>query len=531
MTSPYRLEGFGEDLDALIKAHVGPRRDLTLYDDGLTGFLRFVEHELKVRLPWKNPAHPERSQYAIAEAFFAHPLVVASTANADGKDYIAGLLMLWWVHCYRGRVILISAGEAQAIEISMSQVAQLWRSSLGSDLYRTSLRTDDEGVGLQVRAASTVHRLVGYHRRVLGVISEANGVSDAVFEAAMSWHADKLLALGNPVAPVGMFYRIQRPGSGWHVVEISAFDHPNFTKAEPPIEGGPTARGLEDMARTFGGTSSSYYIARALGKFPDQSEHCPIPRSWVDRGQQLLAAQTSCIKGAPTCGLDLGTTGDRTVLCPVDERGDATRDGLILMRPFTVFPRDHDSTRTVERVVGELDRLGVKPSEKVVNPVRLTMTGQPNAETYPYGRDSWTANPSDYVWVPGVGTVCIDASGLGIHIYNEFKSTRKYNALQFIGGSSPVYKKRQADKRTEAFLCVLRLLEQNRLGLLDDEELAEELVTIKLLTLPDGRVKLESKDDLKPRVSRSPDKLDALCMAVWGVIRPGRIQHGQPVYW
>ena len=55
----------------------------------------------------------------------------------------------------------------------------------------------------------------------------------------------------------------------------------------------------------------------------------------------------------------------------------------------------------------------------------------------------------------------------------------------------------------------------------------------KLLTLPDGRVKLESKDDLKPRLGRSPDKLDALCMAVWAVVRPGRAMKpgAQPLHW
>jgi hypothetical protein len=546
--SPYHVEHTGEEIDALIQRHRGRRRSFAQYDGGLDAFLGFVKRELKARPPWQNRVHPERSQHAIVESFFAHHLTAVSTANGVGKDYAMGLLALWWIHAHRGRVILISAGEDQAVQVSMAQVAQLWRPNLGSDLYRTSIRTDSEAVGLQVRAASTVHRLTGFHNRVLGIISEVQGCPDAVLEAAMSWHPDKLLVLGNPVAAVGRFFRITRPGSGWHVIEISALDHPNLNPAsgERPIAGGPTERGLKDMARLAGGETTSYYIARALGRFPDSAEHCPIPRSWVDRAHQLLAGEAPISRttdAPPVCGVDLGTTGDRSVIQPVVERPtQGPRRSLILARPAIVLPRDPDTMATRDRVSDEVQREGVRPNERRINPAYLTQSGRPRAEPERDGFgfpllgqgafDAWGL-PSEYIWTGQQGELVVDAVGLGKGAADSLKADLHYKVTLFNGGRKAVYSRLYADVRTEIFVVgLVKPLEHNRLGLPDDEELTEELVTIKLLQTPDGRVRLESKDDLKPRLGRSPDKLDALMMAMWGIVRPGHAPRNQvPVHW
>ena len=44
-----------------------------------------------------------------------------------------------------------------------------------------------------------------------------------------------------------------------------------------------------------------------------------------------------------------------------------------------------------------------------------------------------------------------------------------------------------------------------------------ELVAIKYKFTPKGQIQIESKDDLRKRLGRSPDRADALVLAAWDV--------------
>jgi phage terminase large subunit len=48
-----------------------------------------------------------------------------------------------------------------------------------------------------------------------------------------------------------------------------------------------------------------------------------------------------------------------------------------------------------------------------------------------------------------------------------------------------------------------------------DVRLAADLTNVKFGYDSRGRIKLESKDDIKKRLGRSPDRGDALALAVW----------------
>jgi hypothetical protein len=48
-----------------------------------------------------------------------------------------------------------------------------------------------------------------------------------------------------------------------------------------------------------------------------------------------------------------------------------------------------------------------------------------------------------------------------------------------------------------------------------DTKLEGELVAPTFAYLPNGRIKVESKDEIKARLKRSPDRADALALAVY----------------
>jgi hypothetical protein len=78
----------------------------------------------------------------------------------------------------------------------------------------------------------------GIHARyVLVIIDEAGGVPTSIFDAvdALATNVDaRVVAVGNPDDPASHFAVICKPGSGWHVETISAFDTPAYTGEKVP---------------------------------------------------------------------------------------------------------------------------------------------------------------------------------------------------------------------------------------------------------------------------------------------------------
>jgi hypothetical protein len=69
------------------------------------------------------------------------------------------------------------------------------------------------------------------------IIDEAGGVPKSIFDAvdALATNIDaRVVAVGNPDDPASHFATICKPGSGWHVETISAFDTPAYTGERSP---------------------------------------------------------------------------------------------------------------------------------------------------------------------------------------------------------------------------------------------------------------------------------------------------------
>ena len=104
-----------DDLGELLATHErgGDLSEFRRYASDPVGFIREV---LKGE-PWSR-------QVEIADAVKGSPLVVVRSANAVGKDWIAGGLALWWVYARRGLVLLTGPTERQVREVVMGEVAR-----------------------------------------------------------------------------------------------------------------------------------------------------------------------------------------------------------------------------------------------------------------------------------------------------------------------------------------------------------------------------------------------------------------------
>src|SRR5215218_7234643 len=156
----------------------------------------------------------------------------------------------------------------------------------------------------------------GIHARyVLVIIDEAGGVPKSIFDAvdalATNVHA-RVVAVGNPDDPASHFATICKPGSGWAVKRISAFDTPAYTGEEVPEELLPRLVSPEwvDERKKRWGVTSPIYTSKVLGEFPDISDDRLIMPKWIEAAQ----ARTIKRNGRSALAWDIARFGeDETV--------------------------------------------------------------------------------------------------------------------------------------------------------------------------------------------------------------------------
>jgi len=109
--------------------------------------------------------------------------------------------------------------------------------------------------------------------------------------------------------------------------------------------------------------------------------------------------------------------------------------------------------------------------------------------------------------------VRIDETGIGAGVVDQFDLVREKLGAQLIpinfGGAGD---EEYADKGARMWGAVRSALPG--LSLPNDDDLAAQLTTRKYKIQPDGRIKLERKEDMKKRGLPSPDRGDALALCV-----------------
>lgn len=482
------------ELGELLESHRGDDADLSAYEgyaDDPSGFLR----EVLSADPWHRQAE-------IAEAVRDEPLVSVRSCHAAGKDWLAARLALWWCYARRGLVLLTGPTRVQVKEILMRgelREAFTQAGGLPGDLHVKALRPTGRGkAGVLAKTATGVSALTGFHdARVLFVITEAQDPEighawDAAF-ACTTGAEDRVLTLGNPTEPVGRFYQAHRESSEWRSFRITADDIPNVREGRTVVPGLLTREGVRRFADEYG-EDSGFYRSRVLAAFPEEGQDALVQREWidaaVDRWDELREP-----KGEPVVAVDPARFGvDRTalVVCRGGHVGEVeTWSGA-------------DTMETVGKVQLRLRELGVEP-ERV--PKRSGRVG-------PYGR------PPRYTGLaarhPAVGAVVVDEIGVGGGVVDRLRE-QGFEVVAFNGGASAKgsHSDRFLNRRAQAFWTLRKALEEGRVALPPNQKLRGELVATRWSVTSAGHVRIEPKDELRQRLGRSPDRADAVSMAVW----------------
>lgn len=112
--------------------------------------------------------------------------------------------------------------------------------------------------------------------------------------------------------------------------------------------------------------------------------------------------------------------------------------------------------------------------------------------------------------------IAIDCDGIGAGVYDNLVSYG-YEILPITGGAAAVeianmsYQFRNL--RSQLFWNLRELIRTGQIKLLNNKQLINELTAIKYRISQDRMIQIESKEEIKKRIGKSPDLADALCYA------------------
>ena len=444
---------------------------------------------------------PWDAQIEIAEAVRDHDLVAVRSGHKIGKSSIAAGLVLWWA-CTRdnARAVATAPTGRQVRSVLWREVRALYRRAkrrgytLG-EIFKVPERGfvreggdyESEVFGFSTDDPDQFSGISGAH--ILYVVDEASGVEEAIFEAIHGNRAGgaKVLLLGNPTRPVGSFAQAFK-SPDWIRIHVSSARAANHNDARqrrglPPIKGLATTRWISERARVWGVDSAVYQI-RVEGEFATQGTDAVIPVGFVAAAQRRASEVVA--DGVLQVGVDVARFGD-------DDSVIAPRRGRRIL-PLTAI----HGQRTNEIAGAAIAAAkSLRTADEAGRGVKVRIA----------------------VDVIGVGGGVADTIRESISTSRgtlAFLELIEVDVAEAADDNEEFYQ-----LRDELWFSLRTWLEEGGALPADDIALETELVAPTYKFDSRGRRKVSSKDDLRELLDRSPDRADAVVLAVAPVRRRG----------
>lgn len=423
----------------------------------------------------RRDAHVWSKQAEILRSVADNPRTAVKSCHGIGKSWTAADVALWWIDAHDpGDAIVVSTAPTYQ-QVHAILWEEIRKGHRAANLPGVVLKSDEwqgpggEIVGFGRKPADTdEHGFQGIHRRfVLVILDEACGIPKQLFTAAEAIATNehcRILAIGNPDDPNTEFGAICKPGSGYHVITVSAFETPNFTGETVPerLRDLLISPAWVDDKRRRWGTGSPLWRSKVEGKFPEVSENTLIQPGWITAAQAR-----ELTPGLPaTIGVDVARMGsDHTVL--------AVRQG---------------GRFRVRRTIA------VSPTTQVAGEV-LALQRETLAET------------------GALHTAQVDTVGVGGGVADMLRETG-CPVVDMVAGAAAQDSRRFINARAEWFWQLRLLFEAGQVDIdPGDDELAAQLGGLRYSYTSRGQIKIESKDDMRARGMPSPDRADAMMLA------------------
>jgi hypothetical protein len=435
----------------------------------------------------------------IMEGLAANKWVGVESGTGTGKTFIGAHIVCWFLECFKDSLVVTTAPKEKQLQLHIWREISRIQNTFGrGELLKLKLRMkkgeDDwlavgfvAGVG---SAEDSATKAQGFHaEHMLIILEETPGIPKAVIAAFQNTSVashNLILAFGNPDHQLDNLHEFCALGNVLPV-RISGFDHPNVVMNNPSfIPGAQSREGLRRMLEKYHSADNPLYMSRARGISPAQGIDSLIRLEWCyaarDRRKQYEDGNGNIIEnkvlGERALGVDVANSefGDKAAI--------AEGKGKVLFKV-------EDFQCPDSNMLGKRDVLQ-RMKDKNISPQR----------------------------------VGVDGVGVGAGTVNALKEMSQ-KVASLIGSDKPVWNKLEEDFNNLRSQMYWQLREDLRndpdISLPDDEELFADLVTPKWET-KNGKIVVESKEDIKKRLGHSPNKGDAV--VYWNWIRQKRKSGG-----
>lgn len=416
-----------------------------------------------------------------------NPRTAVRSCHGIGKTFTAASCVLWFLYSHKNSIVLSTAPTWRQVEkLIWKEIRNAYAGAsipLGGELMPKSpslqiVQDEWYAAGLSTNEPD---RFQGFHEEhILIVVDEAAGISNEIYEAIegiLTSAGARILLIGNPTAIGGGFYEAFQRES-WSTFHISAFDTPNFTDfgiTQIDITTGKwkqkigeiqypkliTPAWVADKYLSWGESSAPYQV-RVLGNFPEQGEDTLIPIAWIEAAMERY--DDTKAEGECRLGVDVAGFGnDATVVCVMQGR------------------KLREITRHIQMNTNEIAAL-------VSRTARRFNTRLVNVDNIGIGQG-----------------VCDNLENRGYPGCAITVSERSSQPDKFLNLRAELWwNMREAFDPTK-----------NPIAIPYDDDLLLELSAVKYRITARGLIQLEMKDEIRRRIGRSPDKADALALALY----------------
>lgn len=413
--------------------------------------------------------HP--TQREILEAVKDGKFPVVPAGRGVGKTALEAWLIWWWIYCSPTAKCVVNSVKKEQLADNLWPELHKWMvgSAIQADLQWEKTKVyvkGRESTNFAVaRTGAVVEGLQGYHDNyLLLLIEEASSLNDETYDSFLGSLTAKggrnvIGLFGNPRRRDGPFAKnILKPSERIALIHIPCIDLDG--KIHPCVRPGY----VEEMRERYGETSNQYRV-NVLGLLPESDEDAIIPREWVEQAALKEDQPEPDKHFAIKWGLDVATYG-------ADASALVKRQGPLVIE----VPQRRRQLSTMQNVAWIQDEYAATPRH--LRPVAI------------------------YVDTIGVGAgVAERLADTGLPITGIAVSRR------------PADSKRFMRLRDELWWRMRLWFEKRNAYIPDDSDLIEELATPHY-RLDNGKVKIESKDEMRDRVPKlgSPDTADALML-------------------
>jgi hypothetical protein len=430
---------------------------------------------------------PYGKQIEMFESFTANKRTVVQGCHGAGKDAALACIALYAAFVEGMLVLVVSATERQLLGQLWREIGARFSPRLPGALYTADLRIGGEKRIIAMTSGSTSNLTGWHHEHGVAVLiseSQSEAVGDTAFDAALANAVDdasRIVVVGNPIRAVGRFYEVTRKET-WRRIQISAFDLPNIIEQRVVHPGMPAPSWPAEMEAEVG-IDSPWYKSRVLGEFPPVgSIDALVKAATVDEANaKWLEGGLRPTPRGPVVGLDVARSEARDESCAAVAQG-ARIHSLATWRV-------RDLVATTNRAIAVAKAAWREWMLTAHSPDELSSITTPPVPLF------------------------IDASGIGSGCCDEAKR-QGYPYAEHWGWRPSSDPTRHLNVRSDAYLNLKRLLETGAAQLPPDPLLREEILSTEWTEDAKGRIVIGNKDILRAALKRSPDRCDAVTIAL-----------------